>query len=93
MWSPHQSLGAGQLRPFSVSFAKCVDSGGGCDIVSACIQRYQGCKLTEVFGWVTPMTTWNEVEIINFSCRDTSQSATPYLFQPVLDYASEEGSS
>jgi hypothetical protein len=40
---PHQNLGAQQLRTFSVSFAKCLNSAGGCDIVP-----------TEVFGWVTP---------------------------------------
>lgn len=45
----------------------------------ACIQGYQGCKLTEVFGWVTPMTTWHEVERINFSCRDTSSKCYPIL--------------
>lgn len=88
MWCPHQNLEAGQLRPFSVSFAKCLNRGGGCDIITL-VSRGTSAESSQPCGCVTTMATCREVEIAG----TPPQSATPYLFQPVLKYALEEGSS
>lgn len=42
-----------------------------------CIPGYEGCKFTEVIGWVTPMIPWREVEIINFLSRHTISKCYP----------------